>query len=139
MFLKSITFFQRVWRSERVPAECKDDIIVSRYKGKGPKNECSSYRPISLRSMPGKVFSHVLLERIQPLLQMTKQPQQSGFTASRSTIDATLALRLISELHGQFTCPSYVAFVDIKSAFDSVLTEMLFGKLHAQEGHQTFF
>jgi len=62
-------------------------VSLSLYKGKGPKNECSSYRPISLRSVPGKVFSHVLLERIQPLLQMTKSPQQSGFTAGHSTID----------------------------------------------------
>jgi len=49
---------------------------------KGPKNECSSYRPISLLSVPGKVFSHVLLERLQPLLQMTQRLQQSGFTAT---------------------------------------------------------
>ena len=51
---------------------------------------------------------------------MTQRPQQSGFTAGRSTIDAILALRLLSELHQQFTRPLYVAFVDIKSAFDSV-------------------
>ena len=54
------SLFQRVWHSGRVPAEWKDGIIVSLYKGKGPKNECSSYGPISLLSMPGKVFSHVL-------------------------------------------------------------------------------
>jgi len=51
---------------------------------------------------------------------MTQRPQQSGFTAGRSTIDAILALRLLSELHRQFSRPLYVAFVDVKSAFDSV-------------------
>jgi len=35
------------------------------YKGKGHKTDCSNYRPITL---PGKVFAHVLLARIQPLL-----------------------------------------------------------------------
>jgi len=72
---------------------------------------------------------------------MTQQPQQSGFTASRSTIDAILALRLLSELHRQFNCPLYVAFVDIKSAFEfSIqLTEMLSGKLYVPKEYQTFF
>jgi len=126
------SLFQRVWRSGRVPAEWKDGIIVSLYKGKGPKNECSSYRTISLLSVPGKVFSHVLLERIQPLLQMTQRPQQSGCTAGRSTINATLALRLLSELHQQFSLPFYVAFVDIKSVFDSVDRNALWEALHAR-------
>ena len=97
------SLFQRVWRSGRVPTEWKDSIIVSLYKGKGPpKNEYSSYRPVSLLSVPGKVFLHVPLERIPPLLQMTQWPQQSGLTAGRSTIDVIPALRLLSKLHRQF-------------------------------------
>jgi len=114
------------------PVEWKDGIIVALYNGKGPKNECSSYRPISLLSVPGKVFSHVLLERIQPLLRMTQRPQQSGFTAGRSTIDAIFVLRFLSVLHLQFSCPLYVAFVDIKSAFDSVVRNALWKALRAR-------
>ena len=127
------SLFQRIWRCGRVPAEWKDGIIVSLYKNKGPKDECGSYRPISLLSVPGKVFSHVLLERIQPLLQMTQRPQQSGFTAGRSTIGAVFALRLLSELHRQFSRPLYVAFVDIKSAFDSVDRNALWKALRAMQ------
>jgi len=120
------SLFQRVWRSGRVPAEWRDGIIVCLYNGKGPKNECSSYRPISLLFRAGKVFLYVLFERIQPLLQMTQRPQQSGFTAtavaplSLPLSWTILALWLLSELHRQFNRPLYVAFVDIKSAFDSV-------------------
>ena len=62
------------------------------YKGKGPRTVCSNYRPITLLSVPGKVFAHVLLARIQPLIDQSRRPQQSGFTAGRSTIDAILAL-----------------------------------------------
>ena len=32
--------------------------------GKGSRSECSSYRPITLLSVPGKVFAHVLLARL---------------------------------------------------------------------------
>jgi len=51
---------------------------------------------------------------------MTRKPQQSGFTAGRSTIDAILALRLLSEIYREFSCPLQVAYLDIKAAFDSV-------------------
>ena len=110
----------RVWRTGQVPAEWKDGIIVTLYKGKGPRNDCSSYRPISLLSVSGKVFAHVLLARINPLLVQTRRPQQSGFTAGRSTIDAILALRLLSEIHREFDRPLVATYVDIKAAFDSV-------------------
>jgi len=51
----------------RVPAEWKDGIVVSLYKGNGIQSACSrpSYRPISLLSVPEKVFAHVLLARLQ--------------------------------------------------------------------------
>jgi len=62
------------------------------YKGKGPKRMNVVVTDLPLLSMPGKVFSHVLLELVQPLLQMTQWPQQSGFTAGCSTINTTLAL-----------------------------------------------
>jgi len=53
-------------------------------------------------------------------LKNHRRPQQSGFTAGRSTTDAILTLRLLSELHWEFDRPLHVAYVDLKSAFDSV-------------------
>jgi len=61
--------FGQVWISGHVPSEWKEGIITSLCKGKGPRNDRSSYRPISLLSVPGKVFTHVLLARIKPLLK----------------------------------------------------------------------
>jgi Reverse transcriptase (RNA-dependent DNA polymerase) len=112
--------FCKVWETGRVPVSWRDGIIVPLYKGKGPKAECSNYRPISLLSVPGKVFAHVLLNRLNPLLVQSHRPEQSGFTAGRSTADAILTLRLLAELHLEFKRPLHVAYVDLKSAFDSV-------------------
>ena len=103
-----------------MPTDWKDGIIVTLCQGKGPKSECSNYRPITLLSVPGKVFAHVILARIQPLLDRTCRPQQSGFTRGRSTIDAILAVRLLSEIHREFNRPLNVAYLDIRAAFDSV-------------------
>jgi len=98
---------------------------------KGSRTICSSYRPISLLPVPGKVFAHVLLERLQPLLIRQQRPQQSGFTRNRSTIDAILTLRLLAELHREFRKPLHVACIDIKAAFDSVDRQALWKALHA--------
>ena len=87
--------FCAVWRCGKIPAEWKEGIIASLYKGKGPRNQCGSHRPITLLSVLGKVFAHILLARLDPLLQKHRRPHQSGFTCCRSTLDAILALRLL--------------------------------------------
>ena len=112
--------FLLIWKSGKVPSDWKEAVIISLYKGKGSRTICSSYRPISLLSVPGKVFAHVLLEQLQPLLTRQRRPQQSSFTRSRSTINAILTLRLLAELHREFRKPLHVAYIDIKAAFDSV-------------------
>jgi len=92
----------------------------------------SSYRPITLLSVPGKVFVHVLLARIQPLIDLTHRQEQSGFVAGRSTIDAILALRLLLELHREFDRPLNVVYLDIKAAFDSVDRRALWKALQSR-------
>ena len=74
--------FSRIWSSGTVPSDWTQGIILALYKGKGHKDECSSYRPITLLSVPGKVFAHVILSRIESLLLLHRRPQQSGFTPS---------------------------------------------------------
>jgi len=97
-----------------------DGILIALYKGKGPKADCSSYHPITLLFVPGKIFAHDFLAHIQPLIDLTRRPEQSSFVAGRCTIDAILALRLLSELHREFDRPLNVVYLDIKAAFDSV-------------------
>jgi len=65
-------------------------------------------------------------------LDMTRRPQQSGFTAGRTTIDAILALRLLSEIHREFDRPLQVAYLDIKAAFDSVDRQALWKALRSR-------
>jgi len=43
-------------------------IILPFYKGKGSRHDCHNYRGITLLSVPGKVFAHVLLARVKSRL-----------------------------------------------------------------------
>ena len=101
-------------------------------KGKLLKRVCC-YRPIPLLSLPGKVFSHVVVGAHTAFSTNDPKPaKKSRFTASRSTIDAKLALRLLSELHRQFNRSLFVVFVDIESAFDLVQRNVFWKALHAR-------
>jgi len=112
------SLFHRIFLSGRVPANWRDGVIIPLYKGNRSKTDCS--RSISLLSVSGKVFAHWRLRRLKPLLNVHRRPQQSGFTPGRSTTDAILALRLFVELQLNFQRHLHVAYVDLKSAFNSV-------------------
>jgi len=111
---------KRVWNSGLVPSEWRDRIIVSLCKGRGSQSEFGSYRPITLLSVPGKVFSHVLLARLRLLLDRHQRPQQSGFTGGRSMLGALLSPRLLSEVHREFTRPLHGVYMDLKVTYDSL-------------------
>ena len=51
----------------------------------------------------------------------------------RSTIDAILALRLLSEFHREFNRPLNVAYLDIKAAFDPVDRRALWKALRSTD------
>ena len=125
--------FLKVCRTGRVPSEWRDDvIIISLYKGKEPCSECSSYRPITLLSVAGKVFSQVLLNRREPLLAWQRRSQRLGFTRCRLTMDAILALRLLAEIHREFVRSVLAAYISMKAAFDSVDRKALWKALKIQ-------
>jgi len=112
--------FVKVWETGTVPRDWRTGVILPLYKGKGSTSDCGNHRGITLLSVPGKAFAHILLNRIKPLLLEKRRPQQSGFTPGRSTVDRILALNLASQTRREFQQPLYVTYVDLKAAFDSV-------------------
>jgi len=89
---------------------------------KGDKLVCSNHRGVTFLSIPGKVFTRVLLSRSLPAIRRYRRPQQAGFMPNRSTIDHISDLRLIIEKTPKFRKGRhlYIAFIDLKAAFDSV-------------------
>lgn len=100
--------------------------LCTRVRGQGTNVPVTD--PLHL-SVPGKVFAHSLIARIQPLLVSRPRPKQSGFTMDRSTTDAVFTLRVLSEIHHELNCPLIVAYVDLKAAFDSVDCQALWSAL----------
>ena len=91
-----------VWSMGRVPAEWKEGIIVSVYKGKVSQSECSSYRPIFLLFVSGKVFAHNSGAHSASTSQVPQTSTVWFYCRAVYTMDAILALRLLAELHRNF-------------------------------------
>jgi len=55
----------KAWEYGCAPDDWNRGIILPFYKGKGPRTDCRNYRGITLLSVPGKVYAHVLLSRVK--------------------------------------------------------------------------
>ena len=108
-----------VWRSEVIPQEWKDAVIVALHK-KGSTSDCANYRGISLLSIAGKVFARILAWRIEPLYAICGRQEQAGFCAGRGCVDQIFGLRQIIEKRLRYQRPFLAVFIDFSSAFDSV-------------------
>jgi len=62
----------------------------------------------------------VLLNRVKDKLLSIRRCEQSGFTPGRSTVDRISTLSNIIQTRKEFNTPFWIAYVDLKSAFDSV-------------------
>ena len=98
-----------------IPTDWNLAIILPLWKGKGSKSDCTKYRgPISLLSVPAKVFAHICLARMKRTIFAKQRPQQSGFT---STFDRIVALRLLAERRlciPPTTISRFGAYIDLK-------------------------
>ena len=116
--------FDHVWTSEDMPEDWNKGIILP-LQGKESTIECGNYRGITLLSVPGKVFAHVLLNRIKPLLLSKRRQKQSSFTPGRWTVERILALNILAQTRMEFHKSLFAAYVDLKAAFDSVDRQIL--------------
>ena len=113
--------FTSCWAQGVLPQDLKDAVIVSLYKNKGEKSDCSNYRGITLLSIAGKVLARVLLNRLIPSIIEDFTPEsQCGFRANRGTTDMIFVLRQIQEKCREQNKGLFVAFIDLTKAFDTV-------------------
>lgn len=101
------------------------------YKLNKPKNEPSSYRPISLLPVLGKLFEKVMLKRIKPILKSHKiiPVTQFGFRENHSTTHQIhrIVEKIASSFETKNVCPG--VFLDVSQAFDHVWHTGLLFKL----------
>jgi hypothetical protein len=71
--------FVDVWEDEDSVDDWSTAILIRLFKNKGDKKDCANYRGISLLPVVSKVFSRILLSRVQEHLNSQILDIQAGF------------------------------------------------------------
>ena len=99
------TTFIEIWEEEQTVEDWFTVIIIRLFKNKGDKRYCGNCRGISLLPVASKVFSRLVLNRVQKYLGTQIMEQQAGFLSNRSTIDNIFALKLLMEKTRDYNKP----------------------------------
>ncbi|KAL0156964.1 hypothetical protein M9458_048210 [Cirrhinus mrigala] len=109
------------WEQGTLPKDFCDAVIVTLYKNKGEKSDCSNYRGITLLSIAGKILTRLLLNWLVPAIAEDLLPEsQCSFRANRSTTDMVFVLRQLQEKCREQNRGLYITFVDLTKAFNTV-------------------
>ena len=102
-----------------VPTSWKRALICPVPK-KGDLSQISNHRPISLTEVTRKIFEMALLTRLHATNAITLSKEQGGFREGRSTIDQVFCLDKVTKFIRRQGRKVFIAFLDIKAAYDSV-------------------
>ncbi|XP_053379986.1 uncharacterized protein LOC128548636 [Mercenaria mercenaria] len=131
--MKHIYFklFNIIFNNGIIPENWTIGVINPIYKNKGDATEPSNYRPITLLSCLGKLFTAVLNIRLQKFVTKYDliNEYQSGFRKGFSTIDNMFVLNMLIDLLKSSKKKLFCAFIDLRQAFDTVWRSGLWSKL----------
>ncbi|WKX96152.1 hypothetical protein Q1695_012531 [Nippostrongylus brasiliensis] len=113
--------FTRYLSDCKVPAIWKTSRTVLLYK-KGDPHDIGTYRPICLLSVVYKLFTRVILNRIDRTIDEGQPCEQAGFRRGFSTIDHIHTVVRLIEVSREYKTPLCLTYIDLKKAFDSVET-----------------
>ncbi|MEW8547774.1 MAG: reverse transcriptase family protein, partial [Candidatus Thiodiazotropha sp.] len=125
------TLFNKIFDSGILPTSWLEGSITPIYKNKGNSSEPKNYRPITILSCLGKVFTAVLNNRLTNFLNNSNMlnENQAGFRKEYSTSDHIFVLSSLIEILKVKKQKLFCAFVDFSQAFDSVWRGGLWRKL----------
>ena len=112
----------------KVPDAWRSSKMILLLK-KGDPEDLNNYRPITLLSQIYKVFTRVVLNRIQKRLDNELSKEQAGFRSGYSTIDHIHVLKQLMEKCREYQIPLCIGYIDYKKAFDSVETAAVLNAL----------
>ena len=117
-----ILLFNLVLDTGILPDAWLEGIIRPIFKRSGDSKKPENYRPITILSCFGKLFTSVLNLRLNKFIEYHNilKENQAGFRSGYSTIDHIFTLHVLTKILKQSKTKLYCCFVDFSKAFDSV-------------------
>ena len=117
-------------RQPRLSGVRKLGVLTPVFKRKGSNLDAKNYRGITITPTISKILESVLRERIKPFILGSQNPLQRGFTEGSSPMNCSLILEEYIRNNKDAKVPTYIAFLDAKSAFDVVSHNSLLRKIY---------
>jgi hypothetical protein len=133
--------FNHIFDHGIYPKEWSKAIVIPLHK-KGNTNLPENYRGISLISVICKCYTSVLNSRLYSYLEENNKliENQAGFRQNYSTTDQIFNLyAAVQKCLNKKGRKLYVAFIDLKKAFDSVNHDLLLNAIHSAGVTGKFF
>ena len=110
----------------RMPADWQQGLITSIFK-KGDTNDCGNYRGITLLSVVGKLLTKAVSDRLLKTAENKGwlADEQGAFRPKRSTRDQAVVLYRALLARRMANQNTFVFFLDMKKAYDTVWREGL--------------
>jgi hypothetical protein len=83
--------FNIIFRSNKMPDEWRQSILVPIFKNKGDAQSCTNYRGIKLMSHTMKLWERIIEHRLRGVTNVTEN--QFGFMPERSTMEVIFLIR----------------------------------------------
>ena len=127
--------FNLVFDSGIIPESWTLGSIIPIYKNKGAQSDPENYRPITLVSCLGKLFTSIINSRLQSFAREFEllSESQTGFRKTYSTCDSIFALHMLISILFNQKKKLFCAFIDFKRAFDTVWRDGLWVKILAHK------
>ena len=92
------SLFNKIFDTGCIPESWLIGSIVPIFKNKGDKNDPQNYRPITLLSCIGKLFTAILNDRLNNYLEDYNllNENQAGFRKKHSTVDHIFVLHTLA-------------------------------------------
>ena len=126
-----VSLFNKVFSGGVLPETWLDGYIKPIYKNKGSPEDPENYRPITILSCLGKLFTSVLNNRLSMFLEDNEvlYENQAGFRKGYATTDHIFSLHALRELLKLRKKKLFCVFIDFSQAFDSVWRVGLWQKM----------
>ena len=123
--------FNLVFDSGAIPCSWVEGVIRPIYKRSGDKHNPDNYRPISILSCLGKLFTSILNSRLTKFVEENDilEENQAGFREGYSTSSHIFVVHALIELMKSRKRKLFCCFIDFSKAFDSVWRAGLWQKL----------
>ncbi|BHF85025.1 hypothetical protein SprV_1002818300 [Sparganum proliferum] len=108
-----MAFFQGMWRQGEVPQDFKGATIIYLFKRIGNHQLCGNHQGICLLNIAGKIFAHILLNRLHNYLdQSVLAKSQCGFRRYRGTKHRIFAARQLQKKRQEMRTHLQFTFMD---------------------------